>query len=546
VSLPEAPLLAVLPGTGGLTRVTDKRKVRRDLADVFSTLAEGVRGRRAVEWRLVDESVARSRFDAAVKARVDKLVARAPRTADGAGMPLDALRVTRDGDNTDYDFVSLRIDKARHVAEITVKAPTAAAPATAEALRAGGSGQWCVAAFRALDDALLDLRFNHLDVGLILLRTEGSLDAVLAHDAALHTLAATDWLAREVVLLQKRVLKRLDLTARSVFALVEKGSCFGGSLFELSLAADRTYMLDDEEGDVAVALSVANFGPMPMSNGLTRLATRFLYDPSIPARLREMTGRIDARDAAKAGPRHLHARPHRLGRRAARRHRGAHEPVARRDDRHGGEPALRRPREHATAKSLGASRPGKTGSSSAPTPWARPRRPLDVRQARPRPSFDVRRTLSFVSTPSLIKERPRTSDVQRDDRREDPQQRQPLLRPATAARPGDLAARLRQLVGARWAPSGFQEDEVYLRTAISVEQRRLGPLSDYVKMPDYRWGIFLTDAGAGSHHPLRRQRGKAGRGSEVPGELRNALRRIIVTQGRYRARERRAAAAPRA
>jgi len=301
VSLPEAPLLAVLPGTGGLTRVTDKRKVRRDLADVFSTLAEGVRGRRAVEWRLVDESVARSRFDAAVKARVDKLVARAPRTADGAGMPLDALRVTRDGDNTDYDFVSLRIDKARHVAEITVKAPTAAAPATADALRAGGSGQWCVAAFRALDDALLDLRFNHLDVGLILLRTEGSLDAVLAHDAALHTLAATDWLAREVVLLQKRVLKRLDLTARSVFALVEKGSCFGGSLFELSLAADRTYMLDDEEGDVAVALSVANFGPMPMSNGLTRLATRFLYDPSIPARLREMTGRIDARDAAKAG-----------------------------------------------------------------------------------------------------------------------------------------------------------------------------------------------------------------------------------------------------
>jgi len=301
VSLPEAPLLAVLPGTGGLTRVTDKRKVRRDLADVFSTLAEGVRGKRAVEWRLVDEAVSRSRFDAAVKARADKMIARSTRTATGPGMSLEPLEVTRDGHNARYAFVTLTVDTVRHVAEITVRGPSAEAPASPEALRAAGCTQWSVAAFRALDDALLDLRFNHLDVGLILLRTEGDLDAVLAHDRALATLAETDWLAREVVLLQKRVLKRLDLTARSLFALVEKGSCFGGSLFELSLAADRTYMLDDEDGAVAVALSPANFGPLPMSNGLTRLATRFLYDPEAPARFAAQTGPFDARAAAKAG-----------------------------------------------------------------------------------------------------------------------------------------------------------------------------------------------------------------------------------------------------
>ncbi len=301
VSLPEAPLLAVLPGTGGLTRVTDKRKVRRDLADVFSTLAEGVRGKRAVEWRLVDEAVSRSRFDAAVQARAARMVARTTRTAGGEGMALDPLRVTRDGFDAAYDFVTLKVDRARHVAEITVKGPTGPAPTTSEALRAGGCGQWAVAAFRALDDALLDLRFNHLEVGLVLLRTAGDLEAVLAHDAALHALAETDWLAREVVLLQKRVLKRLDLTARSLFALVEKGSCFGGSLFELSLAADRTYMLDDDDGSVAVALSVANFGPLPMSNGLTRLATRFLYDPEVPGRLAAETGGFDARAASKAG-----------------------------------------------------------------------------------------------------------------------------------------------------------------------------------------------------------------------------------------------------
>ncbi|MEZ4406534.1 MAG: 2,3-epoxybenzoyl-CoA dihydrolase [Polyangiales bacterium] len=301
VSFPEAPLLAVLPGTGGLTRVVDKRKVRRDLADVFSTLAEGVRGKRAVDWRLVDESVARSRFDAALKARLEKAAARSPRDASGEGMRLDPLSVTRDGDTSRYSFVTLTVDPERHVAELTVKGPSGEAPATAEALRAGGCAQWSVAAWRELDDALLDLRFNRLDIGLVLLRTEGDLDAVRAWDRSLLELSRTDWLAREVLYLQRRVLKRLDLSARSLFALIEPGSCFAGSLFELALAADRSFMLDDDDGRCAVALSEMNFGPFPMSNGLTRLQTRFLGEPSAVEKLQGESDPIDARGALKLG-----------------------------------------------------------------------------------------------------------------------------------------------------------------------------------------------------------------------------------------------------
>jgi benzoyl-CoA-dihydrodiol lyase len=299
VSLPEAPLLAVLPGTGGLTRVVDKRKVRRDLADVFSTLAEGVRGKRSVEWRLVDEVASRSRFDAAVTTRVSKMIARSTRTAAGEGMTLLPLAAKRTEGLTEYKHVTVAIDGARHLAEITIAAPTGPQPQTHEELLAAGCAQWAVAAWRELDDALLDLRFNRLDVGLIVLRTVGDPEAVRASDRALLALVDSgSWIAREVLLLRKRVLKRLDLTAKSLFALIEKGSAFAGSLFELALASDRIFMLDDE---TTVSLSPMNFGPLPMSNGLTRLATRFLYDPSIVEKLREVSEPLDASEAMKRG-----------------------------------------------------------------------------------------------------------------------------------------------------------------------------------------------------------------------------------------------------
>ena len=293
VSLPEAPLLAVLPGTGGLTRVTDKRKVRRDLADVFSTLAEGVRGKRAVDWRLVDESASRSKFEAALKARVEAMVARSPRSATGEGLALPPVIVTRTGDVSAYKHVLLQVDRGRRVAELTMRGPEGdpRAALTAE--------HWSVEAWRELDDALLDLRFNHPTVGLVVLHTVGDIEAVRAFDRSLVERARSEWLAREVLLLQKRVLKRLDLTARSLFALVEPASCFAGSMLELALAADRVFMID--AASTHVALSVVNFGAFPMSNGLTRLESRFLYDPSVVTRLKDEAGLLDAGDALKAG-----------------------------------------------------------------------------------------------------------------------------------------------------------------------------------------------------------------------------------------------------
>jgi benzoyl-CoA-dihydrodiol lyase len=246
VSFPETPLLAVLPGTGGLTRLVDKRKVRRDLADVFCTLAEGVRGKRAQDWHLVDRSVPKSRFDQVVIERARALADATP-SKDGPGVPLPALEVKRweEGDRAgaDYRWVSLVVGKSTRVAEITVLAPDEAPLDTPAALRRAGAETWALRAFRELDDALLDLRFNHAEAGLILLRTRGDAGLVRAHDEALAKMQG-DWFAREVLLHMRRVLKRLDLTARSIFALVEPGSCFAGSLFELTLAADRTYMLD--------------------------------------------------------------------------------------------------------------------------------------------------------------------------------------------------------------------------------------------------------------------------------------------------------------
>ena len=272
VSLPEVSLLAVLPGTGGLTRVVDKRKVRRDLADVFSSLGEGVKGKRAVQWRLVDETVPQSRFKARIAER-GKALAEALPERSGPGVELRPLEGRYDDGGIEHRYVSLRVDAAARVAHLTVKGPEKDEPTTAEAMRERGCELWALRAFRELDDVLLDLRFNRPDVGVVVLETRGDADRVVAGDRALWE-NRSDWFVNEVLHHMKRVLKRLDLTARSFIAVIDEESCFAGSLMELALAADRSYMLASANGP-RVQLSVLNDGPLPMSNGLSRLATRF-------------------------------------------------------------------------------------------------------------------------------------------------------------------------------------------------------------------------------------------------------------------------------
>jgi benzoyl-CoA-dihydrodiol lyase len=276
VSLPEVSLLAVLPGTGGLTRVVDKRRVRRDLADVFSSLGEGVKGKRAVQWRLVDETVPLSRFAARAGERARALAASSP-ARRGPGVKLEPLTASYQENRTEYKYVTLEVNPDTRVAHLTMRGPEAGEPTTAEGLRSRGSDLWALRAFRELDDALLDLRFNRPEVGTVVLLTRGDRGRVLAADRALLE-SQSDWFAGEVLHHMKRVLKRLDLTARSLFALVDESSCFAGSLFELSLAADRSYMLS-AEGGPAIALGALNQGSLPMANGLSRLRTRFLDGP---------------------------------------------------------------------------------------------------------------------------------------------------------------------------------------------------------------------------------------------------------------------------
>ena len=277
VSLPEVPLLAVLPGTGGLTRVVDKRQVRRDLADVFSSLGEGVKGRRAAQWKLVDETVSLSRFAGRVKERALALAAAAPQRT-GPGVALPALDGTYTDDGVEHRYVSLRIDHGQRVATLTVRAPQPGEPGAPAALRERGAELWSLRAFRELDDVLLDLRFNRPEIGVVVLKTEGDPLQVWKADAALFAAAPQDWFASEVLHHMKRVLKRLDLTARSLLAVIDQGSCFVGSLMELALAADRSYMLA-VGGGPRVGFSDLSLGALPMSNGLSRLQTRFLGQP---------------------------------------------------------------------------------------------------------------------------------------------------------------------------------------------------------------------------------------------------------------------------
>jgi len=308
VSLPELPLLGVLPGTGGLTRLVDKRHVRRDLADCFATRSEGVGGRRAVAWRLVDEVVPRPQWSDTVARRAAELAAGSTRPAGAAGVELTPLAKDRTDGTVSYRYVSAALDRDRGCVDVTVRGPSAPVPDGIRGVHALGAEFWTLAVTRELDDLILDLRTNEIELGTWVLRTAGDPAAVLAYDALLLD-NRTDWLANEILLYLKRTLKRLDVTSRSLVALVEPGSCFAGSLFELALAADRSYHLagvfEDVDPDaLPAALTVGglNLGPLPMANGLTRLQTRFLDDAGALAAAHGRVGEpVLAQEAERLG-----------------------------------------------------------------------------------------------------------------------------------------------------------------------------------------------------------------------------------------------------
>lgn len=300
VSLPEVPLLGVLPGTGGLTRLVDKRKIRRDRADVFSTLAEGLKGKRAKEWGLIDDYFPTSKFQEAVATKVNDLID-GDKWKAGPGIKLNAVQFTESDAGRDYKYVSLKLNREQRYADLTLRGPDGDLPTSPDEIQKLGDSYWPIQAYRELDDLLLHIRVNEPELGLVCVRTKGDSDRVLAVD---QTLAehADHWLIREITLNMARVLRRLDLTAKSFFTFVEPGSCFAGNLLELALASDRVYMLNDPEaGETEIAVSGLNGGPLPMSNGLTRLQSRFLGEPE---RLEEIFGldrSFDTEDAEELG-----------------------------------------------------------------------------------------------------------------------------------------------------------------------------------------------------------------------------------------------------
>jgi benzoyl-CoA-dihydrodiol lyase len=329
VSLPELPLLGVLPGTGGLTRVVDKRHVRRDLADYFSTRSEGIGGKKAVGWKLVDEVVPRARWQEVIAERARDSASSATRLPGGPAIELTELEKTRTDTEIRYPHVTATLNRDRAVAEITVTGPSSDAPASMDGVYAQGAAFWSLALARELDDLILDLRTNETEIGTWVFRATGDASQVLTHDELLLANYGSDWLAREIVLYWKRTLKRLDVTSRSLIALIEPGSCFTGTLLELALAADRSYMLfgvfEDIDSTVlpntglpntglpntglpntgapaAITVGGMNLGPLPMGNGLTRIATRFLGDPEAQAAVEKAAGEpLEAQDAEQLG-----------------------------------------------------------------------------------------------------------------------------------------------------------------------------------------------------------------------------------------------------
>ena len=302
VSLPEVPLLGVLPGTGGLTRVTDKRHVRHDLADIFCTSVEGVRGKKAVEWRLVDAIAKTSEFGAAVQKRALELAAKSDRPASAKGLSLPAVTRSIKIDALRYPNVTVEIDRARRTATWTIKAPTGAQPTDIAGIEAAGAAWYPLALGRELEDAILSMRTNELDVGLWLIKTEGDAAAVLAMDATLMA-HQNHWLVRETIGLLRRTFSRLDVSSRSLFALIEPGSCFAGSFLEFALACDRSYMLvlpDDEAKAPKIQVNHANFGLFPMATGESRLGRRFYNEAPAMEAVRAQAGKVLDGDAAFA------------------------------------------------------------------------------------------------------------------------------------------------------------------------------------------------------------------------------------------------------
>jgi benzoyl-CoA-dihydrodiol lyase len=306
VSLPEIPLLAVLPGTGGLTRVTDKRKVRRDRADVFCTLEEGIKGKRAVEWRLVDAVAPNSKFDAVVAGMVEKLAKTSDRPSDAKGVSLTPLTRRFGGDSVTYTSVKVEIDRPGRRATVTILGPQNSPPIDVSGIHDQGAEFYPLRLARELDDAILHLRLNELDVGTLIFKSQGDPAQIIAYDNLMHT-HHSDWLVREVLNNWKRVLKRIDVTSRSLVTLIEPGSCFAGTLAEIIWASDRAYMVSgalkgDNRAAATVHLSALNFGRYRMSNDLTRLETRFIGEPDSVMNAKAAVGApLDAEDATRLG-----------------------------------------------------------------------------------------------------------------------------------------------------------------------------------------------------------------------------------------------------
>ncbi len=301
VSLPEVPLLGVLPGTGGLTRLVDKRKVRRDRADVFCTTEEGIKGQKAMDWNLIDEIVPKSRFDEVVSKRATEFAKKSDRPVSAQGISLAALKRTINNDVVDYEYVSAKLNRPGQRAQISIKGPTGDAPVDVQSIHTLGCNFWPLQLARELDDLLLHLRFNEPEMGLFVIESTGKPEKVLAFDQLLQV-NKNDWLVREIILYWKRTLKRLEISARTIYALVDTKSCFAGFLTEILFAADRTYMFDSDDKPVSVTLSDFNFDLLPMSNGLTRLATRFLGEPELLGQAQSLIGKsLDAQAALGAG-----------------------------------------------------------------------------------------------------------------------------------------------------------------------------------------------------------------------------------------------------
>src|SRR5258705_3425753 len=299
VSLPEVPLLGVLPGTGGLTRLVDKRKIRRDRADVFSTLAEGLKGQRAKEWGLIDDSFPTSKFQESIKNRVAEIVG--AEQSDVTGIKLNQLELEAGDSSREYKYVKLKLNREQRYANLTIQGPETKQPSTLAEIQGLGDAYWPLQAYREFDDALLYLRVNEPLIGLVCLRTEGDAERLLAID---QTLAANreHWLIREILLHMARDLRRLDLTAKSFFAIVEPKSCFAGNLLELLLASDRSYMLNaPESGETSITVSDLNAGALPMSNGLTRLESRFLAEPDKLEKIFGEKKTFDTEEANRVG-----------------------------------------------------------------------------------------------------------------------------------------------------------------------------------------------------------------------------------------------------